>query len=171
MNSLLGILRSVVIVSLVSGGFAFVFEDFGMLRVFGAVSIIQVLGFMGWSTLIGYLRRNEMLKEMDILSKQGLEVQCPCPKGEPAFVPIDLGEDNTYECECGKRCGVNIETSTFLVTTPIDLEQSQRKMAKTFDDVSKKLGKSANPETITVDRNDLNILEDEDEIEREEAGQ
>lgn len=148
MNGLIGLLRSILIVSLISSIFAFVFEDFGMFRVFGVITITQILGYMGYNTLIGYLRRAEILKEMDILSKQGIEVICPCPKGEVAFIPVDLNKKNTYVCECGKKCGVDIQSTTFLVTTPIDLDNSQQNMVEAFDDLTKKYGPQKAPVTV-----------------------
>ena len=40
-------------------------------------------------------------------------------------------------------------------------------MSATFDKVSKQLEQNQNPQPISIDRNDLNILEDEAEIDRE----
>ena len=51
------------------------------------------------------------------LSKQGLEVECPCYKKVKEFVPISLNGKNTYKCsECNKLNSVYITAETVHVT-------------------------------------------------------
>lgn len=54
------------------------------------------------------------------LSKQSLEIECPCFKKVKEIVPINLNAKNTYKCgDCGKTNTVLITTETAHTTDPI----------------------------------------------------
>jgi DNA-directed RNA polymerase subunit RPC12/RpoP len=60
---------------------------------------------------------NERIKEFTM---QGLEVECPCSRKIKDFVPIRLNTANKYKCsECQKLVSVYIESTTALITEPI----------------------------------------------------
>jgi hypothetical protein len=76
-------------------------------------------------------------KRIAEFSKQGLLLKCPCFKQSEEFVPIVLNENNNYNCEaCNKPITVKIEATTLAATVPVDIENSQDKIAQIYNKIT-----------------------------------
>lgn len=113
--------------SLISLGL--MFAGISFLTSFIVTTIIQFVVFFIVGSTLEFI--NEIkLKEIDAirlteLSKQGMEVECPCFKKHKEFVPVSLTGNNTYKCtDCGKMNNVYVTTETVHVTEPITLQNN-----------------------------------------------
>jgi hypothetical protein len=92
--------------------------------VFVLATIIQFVIFYIIGSIMEYIGEIK-LKEINAfrlseLSKQSMQVECPCFKKVKEFVPINLNAKNTYKCsECDKTNTVLITIETAHTTDPI----------------------------------------------------
>jgi len=94
---------------------------------FSGIAFFTVLQFIGFYFYTEHVKRRVALQEQTLilareaeLSRQGAEVVCPCDRNVKCFVPIVLGEYNTYNCPgCKKDIHIMINYKTALVTTPV----------------------------------------------------
>jgi hypothetical protein len=74
--------------------------------------------------------KNERIKEY---SKQGLDINCPCHKNIPMFVPVTLNQKNAFKCgECKKTVAVDITAKAFLETEIIDLDAADAAFVEVY---------------------------------------
>lgn len=84
-------------------------------RIFIAATFAQFIIYGCYRRVVRWIDtklENERLKEF---TKQGKEVQCPCPRALKHFIPIQLDIDNSYRCQdCKRGVIVDVEVKTFL---------------------------------------------------------
>ena len=120
------LLQSLAITLSVSAVLAWPFT-FLNINFFSALGFFTVLQFVGFFFYNEHVRRKLALEEEKLvimreaeLSKQGMEVICPCDRQIKAFIPIVLNARNEYTCPgCNKEINVAVNLKTALITTPI----------------------------------------------------
>jgi len=121
----INLVRSVSItlaVSLAIAG-AFLLINFNFWATFFVATLTQFVLFFIIGSVIEFFNELKMkeinLLKLSELSKQGLEVECPCFKKVKEFVPINLNGPSTYKCtECKKNVSVYITAETAYVSDP-----------------------------------------------------
>jgi len=98
---------------------------------FFVATFLQIITYNIYRQILQYFAlkyENERLSE---LSKQGVEVVCPCARGMKHLIPIQLDADNSYTClDCNKNVNVKLEVNTYLETVPIDTDQKISELIK-----------------------------------------
>jgi hypothetical protein len=103
------------------------------LKYFLASSLIQVILYNVYKTIIEFLALKLQIEKIKEFSKQGMEIKCPCYLEKKMFVPIDLNGLNVYSCkECDKSISVDISTKTFMQTDMIDLDKADESLMKAY---------------------------------------
>jgi hypothetical protein len=118
------IIKSLLATVAVSTIFGLLFPS-NFLATFAIVTAIQVLFFIALNTYRDVQKSKAAVLEIAELSKQGLEVTCPCFKQSKQFIPIVLNDVNEYECDqCPHRVKVSISAETMIATVPVELENT-----------------------------------------------
>jgi predicted membrane protein len=129
------ILKPLLILISVSTAISLLFCDntLSFIKYFVGASLAQ---FVIYNLYTKYLEivaekiKNERIKEF---SKQGLDVKCPCYLEKSMFVPIQLGEDNSFKCgECDKFISVDVNVRTFCQTDIIDLDNAEAQLIEAY---------------------------------------
>lgn len=121
------IVKSLVTLFAISGilSFALSSNTQSFVKIFLFVSLMQILFYNIYKTIVIFLTSKIDLEKIKELSMQGCELACPCDKSIKNFIPIRLNQDNSYRClECNKNVKVDLEFKSFLQTEPINLEKS-----------------------------------------------
>jgi hypothetical protein len=121
------ILKSLVTLFAISGTLSFAFSSNlqSFAKVFLFTTLMQILFYNIYRTIVTFLMSKMDLEKIKELSMQGCELSCPCDKTIKNFIPIRLNQDNSYKClECNKNVKVDLEFKSFLQTEPINLEKS-----------------------------------------------
>lgn len=131
-------IKPLLILTLVSTALALIFSDnlVTFLKYFIFFDVVQVILYNVYKNIVELFAaklQNEKLKE---LSKQGMEVKCPCYLEKPMFVPINLNGPNGFNCnECKKNVVVDLTAKTFLQTEMIDLEKADESFIKAYNKI------------------------------------
>lgn len=131
-------IKPLFILTLVSTALALIFSDnlVTFLKYFIFFDVAQVIIYNVYKNVVELFAvklQNEKLKE---LSKQGMEVKCPCYLEKPMFVPINLNGPNGFNCnECKKNVVVDLTAKTFLQTEMIDLEKADESFIKAYNKI------------------------------------
>jgi len=103
------------------------------LKGFVLVSLIQIIFYNVYKTIIEFFALKLRLEKIKEFSKQGMEVKCPCYLEKKMFVPIDLNGVNVFSCkECEKSISVDITAKTFMQTDMIDLDKADENLIKAY---------------------------------------
>lgn len=125
------IIRSIAITILVSTGLAFSFKSiFGFWETFTLTTIIQYFIAFAITTYEARAGQVAMLTEAldEILERQSVVVDCPCGKGKTS-VTVFIDEDTVTQCSiCKNKFRVTTETSTRLLTDPLEVEKMYNKL-------------------------------------------
>ncbi len=131
-------IKPLFILTLVSTALALIFSDnlVTFLKYFIFFDVLQVIIYNVYKNVVELFAvklQNEKLKE---LSKQGMEVKCPCYLEKTMFVPVNLNGPNGFSCnECKKNVVVDITAKTFLQTEMIDLEKADEAFIKAYNKI------------------------------------
>lgn len=131
-------IKPILILTAISTALALIFSNdvLSFVKYFILFDIAQVIIYNVYKNIIELFAvklQNEKLKE---LSKQGMELKCPCYKEKGMFVPIDLNGPNTFSCaECNKNIIVDVTAKTFLQTEMIDLEKADEAFIKAYNKI------------------------------------
>lgn len=131
-------IKPLFILTSVSTALSLIFSDtlVTFLKYFIFFDIIQVIIYNVYKNIVELFAaklQNEKLKE---LSKQGMEVKCPCYLEKPMFVPINLNGPNGFNCnECKKNVVVDITAKTFMQTEMISLEKADEAFVKAYNKI------------------------------------
>jgi hypothetical protein len=132
------VIKPLFILTLVSTALALIFSDnlVTFLKYFIFFDVLQVIIYNVYKNVVELFAvklQNEKLKE---LSKQGMEVKCPCYLEKTMFVPVNLNGPNGFSCnECKKNVVVDITAKTFLQTEMIDLEKADEAFIKAYNKI------------------------------------
>lgn len=133
------LVKPLIILGVVSTAFSLCFCNsfLSYCKYFVVVSIVQIIAYNVYATIMQYLFEQAQNQRLAEISKQGMTIKCPCPKASNQFVPIDLNDVNVYKCQdCNKSIAAAPEVKTFLVTEPVDVEKNTQ-LNQIFDQVSK----------------------------------
>lgn len=121
--------KSLVITIIIAASIAFALSSLigSFLGWFVLFFVLQFLVFYIVGEIFKIKKQKSLLeqdyKNKELLTWQNLNVQCPCDKKIESLVPVKLNKENTYLCPgCNKNVKINIETSTVLVTNPINTD-------------------------------------------------
>ena len=130
------IIKSILITAAISTLIALVFLSY-FWQVFAISAALQVIIFYIINTVRDISMQKIENKRIAEFSKQGLLLKCPCFRQSEEFVPIVLNENNSYNCEaCNKPITVKIEATTLAATVPVDIENSQDKIAQIYNKIT-----------------------------------
>jgi hypothetical protein len=119
------LLHSLLITFLISLGFAFSLRNvFGLWETFTLVTALQyILSFIFKTYEERSGRVTQLTETLDeLLSRQEVIVECPCGKSEVP-VTIFIDEETIVQCKvCNNKFRVVTETSTRLLTEPLEIE-------------------------------------------------
>lgn len=119
-----------LIVSSISGAIALYAFDGNFLKTFAVATMIQILMFYIWNSLMQIFVRirleQEQTKQYEIFEEQGREVTCAyCGHGN--FIPILINSDNKFTCEkCSEENSVYIDITIARKTDIISTEKSTK---------------------------------------------
>jgi len=122
------IIKSLLTTSAIAAAIALILLPLtkSFLTIFFVSIIIQFIVFYIIGSIIDVMSEIK-LKQIEAitiseLSKQSIEVECPCFKKAREVVPVTLNQDNSYKCgTCGKTNSIIITAETASVTEPISL--------------------------------------------------
>jgi hypothetical protein len=105
--------------------------------------LIQIVIYNFYTTYVDYKFAQIAQQREAELSKQGVEVSCPCSQNLKLFIPIILDKDNSFKClECSKNVAVAVNVKTFLTTEPVNLEKSDLALNAIYDKVVQEKNKN-----------------------------
>lgn len=131
-------IKPLLILSAISTSLSLLFSNdlLSFVKYFIFFDIAQVIIYNVYKNVVELFAtklQNEKLKE---LSKQGMEVKCPCYLEKPMFVPINLNGPNGFNCnECKKNVVVDITAKTFMQTEMISLEKADEAFIKAYNKI------------------------------------
>lgn len=131
-------IKPLLILTLISSSLALLFSDniITFLKYFIVFDVAQVILYNVYKKIVElfvFKLQNEKIKE---LSKQGMELKCPCYLEKNMFVPINLNAPNSFKCnECNKNIIVDLTAKTFLQTEMIDLEKADENFIKAYNKI------------------------------------
>ena len=122
------ILRSVSLIALVSGAFAFFLSNFNIIF-WSSFLVITVIQIAGWN-IFQYIRQRKIEEDqaqverqiIKDLTKQAAPISC-ASWGKETLVPIRFDINNKFDCEhCDASNAVYIEIESAITTQPVNLE-------------------------------------------------
>lgn len=122
------LLASLFLMTVISSSISLLFSNdvISFIKYFTSFSIIQIIIHNLYKKYLEISLekiKNDRIKEY---SKQGMEVKCPCYLEKTFFIPINLNQNNTFNCnECKKNVSVEINTKTFIETEIINLDAAE----------------------------------------------
>jgi hypothetical protein len=131
-------IKPILILSTISTSLSLVFSNdiVSFIKYFIFFDILQVIIYNIYKNIIELFAvklQNEKIKE---LSKQGIELKCPCYLEKSMFLPISLEGPNSFSClECKKNIIVDVTAKTFLQTEMIDLEKADENFIKAYNKI------------------------------------
>jgi len=128
-------LKPILILCVISTVSSLVFSNniLDFLKGFLLASLIQILLYNVYKTIIEYFALRLQVEKIKEYSKQGLDIKCPCYLEKKMFVPISLNEVNIINCkECDKSISVDITAKTFMQTDMIDLDKADEALIKAY---------------------------------------
>ena len=131
-------IKPILILSAISTSLALIFSNdlLSFVKYFIFFDIAQVIIYNIYKSIVELFAiklQNEKLKE---LSKQGMELKCPCYLEKSMFVPINLEGPNAFSCiECKKNIIVDVTAKAFLQTEMIDLEKADENFIKAYNKI------------------------------------
>lgn len=134
------IIKSLLILSIVSAtaSCCFYTDINSFLRYFFITTFCQIVIYNIYTTIAGLLHENNEINRLAELSKQVVEVKCPCPKAINQTVPIIANESTSYKCQdCNRGVVAVSDVKTFLATEPVDVEQGNNLLEKIFNEAVK----------------------------------
>lgn len=136
MSPVFYIIKSIIITVAISTVVALVFLS-QFWEVFAITTALQIIIFYIINTIRDVSIQKLENQRIAEYSKQGLLLKCPCFKQNQEFVPIVLNENNSYNCElCNKPVVVSVEATTLAATVPVDIENSQEKIAQIYNKIT-----------------------------------
>ena len=134
-------LKPILILCVISTVSSLVFSNnvLEFLKGFVLASLLQVIVYNVYKTIIEYLALRLQVEKIKQFSKQGMEIKCPCYLEKKMFVPIDLNGSNILNCkECEKTISVDITSKTFMQTDMIDLDKADEALIKAYKHIQDK---------------------------------
>lgn len=131
-------IKPILILSTISIALSLVFSNdiLTFVKYFIFFDILQVILYNIYKNIIELLAvklQNEKIKE---LSKQGMELKCPCFLEKRMFLPLSLDGPNSFSClECKKNIIVDITAKTFLQTEMIDLDKADENFVRAYNKI------------------------------------
>jgi len=131
-------IKPILILSTISIALSLVFSNDALtfVKYFIFFDILQVIIYNIYKNIIELIAvklQNEKIKE---LSKQGMELKCPCFLEKRMFLPLSLDGPNSFSClECKKNIVVDITAKTFLQTEMIDLEKADENFVRAYNKI------------------------------------
>jgi hypothetical protein len=131
-------IKPILILSVISTSLSLVFSNdlYSFIKYFIFFDILQVIIYNVYKNVVELFAvklQNEKIKE---LSKQGMELKCPCYLEKGMFLPISLDGPNLFNClECKKNIIVDVTAKTFLQTEMIDLEKADENFIKAYNKI------------------------------------
>lgn len=122
-------IRSIVLLLLVSAGSALFFSEFNVVfwKSFLFTLIVQLVGYNIFTTY----QRTRLLKVQQALEKEYIsnlqkqEAQVPCAAcNHEHFIMVDINDANTFQCEaCDQKNSVYINLETVAMTVVDDVKE------------------------------------------------
>jgi hypothetical protein len=128
-------LKPIIILCTISTVLSLLFSNnlLDFAKYFLAATLIQVILYNVYKSIIEYLAMKLQVEKIKEYSKQGMEVKCPCYLEKKMFVPITLNGENVFNCnECDKMISVDITAKTFMQTDMIDLDKADEALIKAY---------------------------------------
>lgn len=135
------ILKPIAILFVISSSISLLFSNdvYKFFKVFFIASIGQIIVYEIYKKILQIFAekiRNERIKE---LSKQGMDIKCPCYLEKEMFVPIELNKINEFKClECNKNFSVELTAKTFTKTEIIDLDNAEAALIEVYKKIQNK---------------------------------
>lgn len=144
------ILRPLLVLCAVSSGMSFILctDTQSFIKYFVGTSILQFVVYNTYINIISLFRRRVENQRIAELSKQGVEITCPCAKGMKHFIPIRLDEDNSYRClDCPNYVRVDVDVKPYITSDVIDIVKTEEAIESLYDQAIKQSTKNVNTTT------------------------
>lgn len=122
------VIKSLLILFSVSTAFSLPLSSdyLSFIKWFVVFSIIQVIIGNIYNHYVAYKFDELKTKREAELSKQGVDIVCPCHRASKMFIPIRLNKDNSFKClECDKNVAVDVKVDTYMATDILDLSKEE----------------------------------------------
>ena len=134
------IIKSLTVLGLVSTvvSACFYTDVYSFLRYFSITTFIQIVVYNVYVTLVMMLHDYNENTRLAELSKQVVDIKCPCPKGISQVVPVSLNEPTSYKCqECTRSVVAMTDVKAFLSTEPVDVDHGNTLLEKIYNEAIK----------------------------------
>ncbi len=134
------IIKSLVILCIISSVTAgcLYTDTLSFVRYFFIATFLQIVCFNIYRKIASLLHEQNEVRRLEELSKQVVEVRCPCPKLASQIIPISVNETNSYKCQdCNRSVVAVTDVKTFLATEPVDIDQGTKLVEKLYNDALK----------------------------------